>query len=380
MKGLYVHIPFCNSICSYCDFPKIIAKNDLKEAYIDKLILEVDLYKSYEVDTIFIGGGTPNSLPLNLLEKLLNKLDEFSKNVIEYTIELNPELINEDLVKLLSKHKINRVSIGCQTFNDNLLKFLNRKHKKSDIISALTLLKKYNIFNINLDLMFGIPYQTKEDIKNDIDIALKLDIKHISYYCLILEDKTVLKYKLDNKLIEIPDDDFDADNYYFIKEQLENNGFIHYETSNYSKCGYESIHNLKYWDSKEYIGVGAGASGYLNSYRYDNNRIINKYLDIYISDKEFISEEEKKKEFFMLGLRKIEGVSIKEYTNRFNSDPFKEFKLDELIKNNLIEQKDDYIKIKRDKLFLANQILIEFVGEWNEKNRRPDTLLWGFWF
>lgn len=380
MKGLYVHIPFCNSICSYCDFPKIIAKDDLKEAYINKLIIELDLYKNYNVDTIFIGGGTPNSLPLKLLEKLLNKLDEFNNDVIEYTIELNPELINEDLVKLLSKHKINRVSMGVQTFNEKLLKFLGRKHTKSDIINSLTLLRKYNINNINLDLMFGIPYQTKEDINNDIEQVLSLDIKHISYYCLILEDRTILKYQLDKKLIEIPDDDFDADNYYFIKNKLENNGFIHYETSNYSKCGYESIHNLKYWDSKEYIGVGAGASGYLDSYRYDNNRIITKYLESCILDKEFISDEEKKKEFFMLGLRKIEGVSIKEYKDRFNSDPFKDFKLDELIKNNLIVKEDDYIKIKSDKLFLANQILIEFVGEWNEKDWRPDSFFWGIWF
>ena len=365
MKGLYIHIPFCKTICSYCDFPKIIAKKDIHYTYIDKLLEEIDSYDTYlnNIDTIYIGGGTPNSVELDLLEKLFIRLENLLCKTIENTIELNPELITEDLVILLSKYNFNRISLGVQTVNPKAIKLLNRHHSKENVINSIQLLRKYNINNINVDFIFGIPNTSISDLKADLDFILSLPITHISYYSLILEEKTVLMYHYNKNKLELLDDDIIADMYEYIYKCLIENGYHHYEISNFAKPGYESKHNLIYWNTFEYIGVGSGAAGYLNGYRYQNNRILNYYLKEIIEEKEFIDTSEAKKEFFMLGLRLIDGVSIDEYKNRFNSDPFIDFNLDDLIELNLLEFNNDIIKIKKDKLFVANLVFERFVGD-----------------
>lgn len=365
MKGLYIHIPFCKTICSYCDFPKIIAKKDIHYTYINQLIEEIDSYNKElnNIDTIYIGGGTPNSIELELLDKLLSKIDILLANSIENTIELNPELITEDLTQILSKHNINRVSLGVQTINESAIKLLNRHHTKDDVINGIRILKKYNIENINVDFIFGIPNTNMSDLKTDLDFILSLPITHISYYSLILEDKTVFMHLYNNDKLDMLDDDLIADMYEYVCKSLKNNNFHHYEISNFAKPGYESKHNMIYWNTDEYIGVGSGAAGYLNGYRYQNNRIVNHYLNNYINEKEFIDTLEAKKEFFMLGLRLVDGVSINEYKSRFNSDPFADFNLNELINLKLLEIDNDKIKIAYDKLFVANLVFERFVGD-----------------
>ena len=363
MLGLYIHIPFCNSICSYCDFTKRLGNNNLYSEYMDKLIEEIDAYKNYldKVDTVFIGGGTPNVIPLELLEKLFIKIAPALNHSIESTIELNPELITDDLCKLLYKYKFNRISIGVETINDNSIKLLNRHHTKNDIIQAFNLLRNNNLTNINCDLIFGIPYTTINDVKNDLEFILSLKPTHISYYDLIIENKTILKHKIDIGEIEVLDEDLEADMYDYINEKLEDNNYHHYEISNYAKDGFESMHNMIYWNVDNYIGVGMGASGYLNDIRYDNNTNINAYFKAFTKNTSKISIEMKKKEFMMLGLRLVDGISTTRYKNLFNSDPFSDFDLEKLIKKGLIEVKDDYIRIPKDKLFIANIIWSEFL-------------------
>lgn len=367
MRGLYIHIPFCNSICSYCDFPKIIAKNEIKDKYIDRLILELNSYKEdlKTIDTIFIGGGTPNSLSKNNLERLFKTLDELIdfNQIIEFTIELNPEFVDEELASLLKKYHISRVSLGAETTDEETLKLLNRHHKKEDIINAISIIRKTGIENINLDFMFGMPNTNKEMVKKDLDFILSLPITHVSYYCLIVEDKTKLNLDIKKGIYQPLDDDLESDLYYFIVNYLKQNGYHHYEISNFAKPCYESKHNLKYWNTEEYIGVGAGASGYLNKVRYDNNRVISKYLNEYIMDSYEIDEKEAKEEFFMMGLRKVDGISINDYKNRFKSDPFLDFNLKKFLNNNLMIIDNDKIRINEDKLFVSNLVFEEFVGE-----------------
>ena len=367
MRGLYIHIPFCNSLCSYCDFPKIIAKDDIKEKYINRLILELKSYKNYydSIDTIFIGGGTPNSLSFDMLEMLFDALDElidFNK-IKEFTIELNPENVDLKLAQLLKKHHVNRISMGAQTINEDVLKLLNRHHKKEDILKAIKIFNSVGITNINLDFMFGMPNTNIEMVKEDLKFIKELDLCHVSYYCLIVEENTKLNTLINKGEIKPLDDDLESDIYYFIADEMKKMGYHHYEISNFAKNGYESIHNLKYWNTLEYIGVGAGASGYLDHKRYDNFRSVFKYLKDFKEESYEINLHDSKEEFFMMGLRKVDGVSIKEYKNRFNSDPLLDFNLKKFLNNNLIIIDDDNIRIASDKLFISNLVFEEFVGE-----------------
>ena len=364
VKGLYIHIPFCKSICSYCDFTKRVSSNENYIRYIDRLLSEIDSYKEnlFNVDTVYIGGGTPNVLPLNLLEKLFIKIKPYLDKSIENSIELNPELIDEDLCKLLSKYNFNRVSIGVESINDNSIKLLNRHHNRFDVINSVNYLRKNGIDNINIDMIFGIPNTCMNDLLDDLNFVLSLNPNHISYYSLIVEDNTILKYKIDNGLIKVLDDDLIADMYDYIKKELNKNNYKHYEISNFAKEGYESKHNRIYWNLDEYIGVGLGASGYLNGYRYDNTKNFKAYFKHFKENDEYLTIEDKKNEFMMLGLRLIDGVSSKRYYELFKSSIFDDFKvIDKLVNKGLLEINDDKIRIPYDKIFLANLVWSEFV-------------------
>ncbi len=364
MKGLYIHIPFCKSICSYCDFTKRVSNEDNYKKYIDRLIDELDSYKKnlFNIDTVYIGGGTPNVLPLELLEKLFIKIKPILDNSVENSIELNPELISDDLCKLLYKYNFNRVSLGVQTLDDISIKLLNRHHTKEDVINSFNHLRNNKIDNINVDLMFGIPYTSMDSVKNDLDFILNLNPAHISYYSLIIEEKTVINFKIQNKNIIPLDDDLIADMYDYIKSRLSSNGYKHYEISNFAKPGFESKHNRIYWNLDEYIGIGLGSSGYLNGIRYDNNHDFKAYFNDFIEYSENLSIEEKKNEFMMLGLRLIDGISISRYKELFNSNIFDDFKnIEGLINRGLLEVSNDNIRIPYDKILLANQVWSEFV-------------------
>lgn len=363
MPGIYIHIPFCNSVCIYCDFTKMVGNEEKKNKYIQKLLKEIDFYynlnynKILGCETVYIGGGTPNSLSLEQLELIFKKIEPILTNSKENTIELNPELITKDLILLLKKYHFNRLSIGVETFNDERLKILHRHHDTKTVFDKIKLIKELGINNINIDLIFGLPNQTLDDIKYDLDCFKKLNINHLSYYNLILEDKTILNKYINSHKLSLLDDDLLADMYDYINNCLKELGFIHYEISNYTKKGYESIHNLKYWSEEEYYGIGLSASGFLDNVRYKNNDKLDLYLNDFIKEKEIITLEEAKKEFVIFGLRKIKGISISEYKKRYNSDLLKDFKFDKYLKNGIIIKDDDFLKIKEDKLFISNLII-----------------------
>lgn len=363
MRGLYIHIPFCRRICNYCDFPKRIPTNSLQiEEYINYLINELDSYKDYysSVSTIYIGGGTPNLLNDILLEKLLRHIDSYNINHKEYTIECNPEFITSTQLQILKKYKVNRISLGVETFNNDDLKLLNRGHTKEEVLDKIKLIKKY-FDNINIDLIYAHPFDTLDKVKENLNIFYKLDIPHISYYSMILEEKTVFNHLINNNKLKLLDNDTEGQMYEYIINDLKKHNFHHYETSNFSKNGYESIHNTIYWDAKEYIGVGLGASGYLNNIRYTNsNKIQDYYMNVKIEEI-YISNLDKKKEFFLLGLRKIDGVSLLIYKELFNSDPYKDFDLDKLLKEELIIIQNDILKLSSKGIMLANEVFMEFV-------------------
>ncbi|MDE6661328.1 MAG: radical SAM family heme chaperone HemW [Anaeroplasmataceae bacterium] len=370
MKGIYVHIPFCNSICSYCDFPKQIAKEEVKNKYLDHLIDELSQYSKEEwfrkdwatsIGSVYIGGGTPNSLTLSQLERLLKALEPYLGVAKENTIEINPELLTKEYAHLFKKYKINRVSIGVQSFNSTLLKLIRRNHTESQVEEAIKLLRDSGIENINIDMMYGLPGQTMDLLKEDVEKAIELNVPHISYYSLILEEKTILSYQMKHTQISLPDDDLVVDMANYLTKKLKMRQFKHYEISNYAKKGYESIHNLGYWNCEEYIGIGASACGYHHNERIQNDASLPSYFKG-SKTVDPLTLRERKQEFMMLGFRKLEGVSIVEYYNRFKTYPKDDFDIDYLYKNRLIEEKNGFIRIKSDKIWLGNLVFEAFVG------------------
>ena len=315
-KSVYIHIPFCDTICSYCDFCKFLKNDEWVNKYFKTLKKEIgNKYRGEILDTIYIGGGTPSCLNLEQLTKLFNIIKIFNKSdIIEFTFECNIENITEEKLKLLYKNGVNRLSIGIQTFNENYLNFLNRNHTKEDIIKKINLAKEIGFKNINIDLIYGIPNQTLEELNNDLDEFLKLDINHISTYSLIIEPNT----KIFIEEIKNIDDNLDYEMYKLICDKLKDNRYNHYEISNFSKDGYESKHNLTYWNNNEYYGFGLGASGYIDNIRYDNTRSSNKYFNgEYVKEYHKLDINETIENEFILGLRKISGINKEIFKNKY---------------------------------------------------------------
>lgn len=358
VKSCYIHIPFCNTICSYCDFCKVYYKTNLVDAYLNSLSNEIDNYYKGEVlDTIYIGGGTPSSLSINELNKLFSIINKLNiSNNYEFTFECNLEDINEELLILLKNNKVNRISIGVESFNKRILKILNRRYD-IDIINRINLCKKY-FDNINIDLMYAIPSETIDELDYDIDTFLSLDIPHISTYSLIIEKNTVM-YNNNFKNI---DEDTDYEMYKLIIDKLKNK-YNHYEISNFSKIGLESRHNLTYWNNNNYYGFGVGASGYINNTRYDNTRSITKYIaGNYRLESNKLSYNEEVENAFILGFRKLDGINIKEFNDRYNFNPLNLNIVKKLVSENKLVIDEYNIKISNDYIYLSNDIMCEFLG------------------
>ena len=359
MKSVYIHIPFCNKICSYCDFTKIYYNKKYINDYLDTLEYEIkNNYQNELINTIYIGGGTPTSLDVDELSKLLNIIKIFKLNKeYEFTIECNIESLTKEKLKLFKKYNVNRLSIGIETFNDKFLKYLNRSHNKDQIFEIIDYAKEL-FDNINIDLIYGLKNQTLDDLKYDLDLFLKLDINHISTYSLIIEPHTKLYIDNESNI----DEDLEYEMYKYICNTLKDNGYIHYEVSNFSKPGYESKHNLTYWNNNEYYGFGLGASGFINNIRYDNTKNIDKYLNKEFKYyKEEMTKRKNEENYFILGLRKLKGVSISEFKKRYNEDI--NFNIEKFVSEGKLIIKDDYIFINEEYIYLSNEILINFIGE-----------------
>ena len=364
IKHLYIHIPFCARICPYCDFNKRVSNDLMMNRYKDKLIEELSFYKDSlkSVETIYIGGGTPSFYPY--IEDVLIKINEYINisNIKEFSIESTPETIL-NIKDLLPKYGINRVSIGVESLNPKTLEYLNRKNTSylalKNIIEELN---KVGIDNINLDFIYSLPFETIDTIKKELDEIKLLNIKHISFYDLIIEEKTKLYFDLKNNKVNLPSEDDNILMRDLIEEKLAEFGFNRYEISNYSKDGYESIHNLSYWDLEDYLGIGVNSHSLVDNKRFSNTPNLKEYLDskTFIDIKEYY-EYDKKKEYFLMGLRKTKGVSIKEYKKINDIDIFKEFNLNKHIDEGLLEVDGDYLRFTKNGLHLGNIVFEEFV-------------------
>ena len=352
---IYIHIPFCTHICSYCDFAKIYYNKDIVNKYLKSLEQEIKKrYKNELVKTIYIGGGTPTSLDLEELRRLLEIIKIFNKDKnIEFTIESNIELdINK--IKLLKEYNVNRISLGVQSFDDKVLKLLNRTHHKDDIFNTINLLKKEGINNINIDLIYGV-IDDLNIVKNDIDTFLKLDIPHISCYSLILEKNTML-YNNNFKPIN---EDNEYEMYKLIEDILTKNNYIHYEISNYAKPNYKSIHNINYWHNGSYYGFGLNAVSYLNNYRITNTKNISKYLENnYLKDKIHEDEYTQMQTDLMLNLRLLEGINYEDFYQKYNKNIEEIFDIDYYLEKNILIKKDNHLKINKNYIYLSNEILV----------------------
>jgi oxygen-independent coproporphyrinogen-3 oxidase len=356
--SIYIHIPFCTSICAYCDFCKFYYNEKWVDNYLNELKKEIKAnYKNELVDTIYIGGGTPSSLSIEQLNKLFDIIKIFKvKESLEFTIECNIDVSLEKL-KLFKENNVNRISIGIQTINDSNLKFINRYHTKEMVLDKINIVKKY-FDNINIDLMYALPSEGLKEVKEDLDFFISLDVQHISTYSLIIEPNT--KLYIEN--IKNIDEDLDYEMYKLINKTLKENNYINYEFSNYSKKGCESKHNLTYWNNQEYYGFGIGASGYINNVRYDNTRSYSNYINgLYIKEKHELSNKEKIENEFILGFRKINGISISDFNNKYNINLLDIEVIKKLISENKLIVENDYIRINKDYIYISNSILVEFI-------------------
>jgi len=361
-KSVYIHIPFCEHICNYCAFCKQYYNKEIVSKYLNTLEREIDsIYKGEKLETIYIGGGTPSCLDIDDLKNLFRIIKKFKlENDYEFTIEVNPENIDIEKLMLMKNNGVNRISMGIESTNNEILKYLNRKYDYELVLKKISLIKEIGFKNINVDLMYAINNETLDDLENDLNNLIKLDITHISTYSLMIEPNTIF----DIKKIESIDDELDYLMYKRICKKLKENGFNHYEVSNFAKKGYESRHNLVYWQNREYYGFGLGASGYINGVRYDNTRSMTNYLnDSYVLNKEILYEKDIISYELILGLRLINGINKKKFFNKYKKQLIEMYNIKNLIKNNDLVDDGENIFINYDKIYIENSILINFVGE-----------------
>ena len=368
----YVHIPFCTQICYYCDFSKVFIKNQPVDSYLEHLIEEYNSYDIKKLRTLYIGGGTPTALSAPqlafLLERLTDKLD--LSYLEELTIEANPGDLDQEKIAVLKGSPVNRVSLGVQTFNDRMLKQIGRSHSEKDIYENIANLKKAGFDNISIDLIYALPKQTMEDVKINVAKAIALDIPHMSLYSLILENHTVFMNRMRRGKLPLPKEDLEAEMFEYIIVELEKAGFEHYEISNFSKPGFESRHNLMYWDNAEYYGIGAGASGYVDGVRYKNHGPIRHYLQAVEAGNPRVQEEvltlkEQMEEEMFLGLRKKSGVSKKRFEEKFGISFEEQYGavVSELTEQGLLVPDRDIVRMTKQGLFLGDTVAEKFILE-----------------
>ena len=374
--GIYVHIPFCKSKCAYCDFTSFANEDYKEEEYIKALDQEINerlKNDEYRVSTIYFGGGTPSFIKEKYIEQVLDTIREncIIETDCEITLEANPGTITEGKLNKYIDSGINRLSIGLQTSNNNLLKTIGRIHRYKDFETAIELAKRTGFNNINSDIIIGLPGQTIYDVEETLEKITEMNLQHISVYSLILEEGTILNDRVERGEIELPDEEIERYMYWFAKRKLEEAGYIHYEISNFAKPGFYSQHNLDCWSQKEYLGFGISASSYENGIRYSNKKNLDNYIKNIengqfsririIEEKQ--NEEMKMNEFMMLGFRKIVGVNIEEFKEKFGKNPliiYKE-KIARLLLQQLIEYNSEYLRLSKKGIDLANIVFKEFI-------------------
>lgn len=398
--GIYIHIPFCVQKCYYCDFVSYANKLEYEKKYIENLKFEIQAQKSliekYNITSIYIGGGTPSVLESKYINEILNEIkniNEINFENSEITIEINPGAVTLEKLEDYKKIGINRISIGLQAVQDEILKRIGRIHTWKEFCKTYQNVLDVGFENINVDLMIGLPEQTIQDVKESLEKVLEYSPKHISVYSLILEEGTKMEELIKKGIYKLPDEEIERMQYKYVKNTLELKGYDHYEISNFSQKGYHSKHNENCWKQKEYIGFGVAAHSYINKIRFSNTNKLDEYINydkndfdkfniekmIKKLDKDSIldfpiefgnriiyekqNKNEEEKEYMLLGLRKIEGISILEFKQKFFENPIYLFRkeLDKLVKEELIEIDLDNIKLTQKGLDFANIVWEEFV-------------------
>ena len=371
-SSAYVHIPFCTQICYYCDFSKVFIKNQPVDAYLEHLIQETRSYEIGKLRTLYIGGGTPTALSAQQLAYLLKELPKVMdlSELEEFTIEANPGDLDPDKIAVLKDSQVNRVSLGVQTFDNKMLKKIGRSHQEQDIYDNIRHLKQAGFDNISIDLIYALPGQTMDQVKENVTKAIDLDIPHMSLYSLILENHTVFMNRMRRGKLPLPKEELEAEMFEYIIEELEKAGFEHYEISNFSKPGFESRHNIVYWDNAEYYGLGAGASGYVDGIRYKNHGPIRHYLEAVEAGKARITEEhltleEKMEEELFLGLRKKTGVSKARFEEKFGVSFDQRYGqvVASLTEQGLLVPDDKQVRMTKRGLFLGDTVAEKFILE-----------------
>lgn len=366
----YVHIPFCTQICYYCDFSKVFIKNQPVDAYLEALIKEFESYQINSLKTLYIGGGTPTAITAKQLDYLLSHLQQHLQldQLEEFTIEANPGDLTEDKIAVLGQSAVNRISLGVQTFNDKQLKQIGRSHTEAQIYTTIASLKEAGFQNMSIDLIYALPGQTIQQVKENVAKALALDIPHLSLYSLILEHHTVFMNRMRRGKLQLPTEDLEAEMFEYIISEMEANGFEHYEISNFTKPGFESRHNLMYWNNDEYFGCGAGASGYLNGIRYRNRVPIQHYLKAVVDgnarlSEEVLTKEEMMEEELFLGLRKKSGVSVSRFQEKFGLSFESRYGsvVRELQAQGLLVKDKDFVRMTKKGLFLGDSVAEKFI-------------------
>lgn len=378
--GIYIHIPFCLSKCFYCDFASYSKKEDKIESYINALCSEIiqnaEILSEYDITTIYIGGGTPSYIDSQYIKQIMDTLNMFldKEKVQEVTIELNPNSVTREKLEMYRECGINRLSIGLQSTHNDILKKIGRVHKFEDFKNVLELANDLGFNNISLDLIYPLPDLNLEAFKESVDYVVSLkekNIKHISIYNLEIHEGSKLEFILNEGYASLVDEDTEYKMYKYITEKFTENGYKRYEISNYAIPGYESKHNLKYWNQEQYLGFGSNASSFFGGIRSSNVKEIEEYINDINNNctskdddsYEELDMEALQKEYVMLSLRKIDGINKNKFKTRYKKDIHDVFakEIDELKEDNLLVENDTNIYLSQRGLEVANIVWERFI-------------------
>ena len=368
VKSVYIHIPFCNEICTYCDFCKMYYNKKYVSLYLDELEREIkSKYNNELIETIYIGGGTPSSLSISELKRLFEIIKLFKlDNLEEFSIECNFDNISNEKLDLFKQNKVNRISFGLESINSNNLKILGRGNDLDKIKDTIDYCKSIGLNNINIDLIYGVENESIDDLKKDLDFVKSLDITHISTYSLIIEDNTILKINGTDYI----DQELDEKMYKYICDELSE--YDHYEISNFAKDkNYYCKHNLVYWKNLEYYGFGLSASGYIDNTRYTNTRSINKYISHdYIKNNgiEELDIKDKITYEIILNLRTNEGIDLDKFKKTYNYNLNELYDYSDLLDKKILVIENNHLIIPNDLWYISNRVIVEILeGELDER-------------
>lgn len=374
-SAVYIHIPFCKHKCFYCDFNTYVLKGQPVDDYLVALEREIEQtvrqVPPEQIETIFVGGGTPTALTPKQMSRLLSIVQTYfpqQSAALEFTMEANPGTTDDEKLHAMKEGGVNRVSFGVQSFNNALLKTIGRIHQTDEIYRSIELAKQLNFNSLSIDLMFGLPNQTLQDVEDSLSAALTLELQHYSIYGLIIEEKTPFHTLYVNDKLPIPDQDEELQMFQLIMKRLQEAGYEHYEISNFAKPGYHGKHNEKYWHNESYYGFGAGAHGYINGIRHVNVNGVQDYIQatergLPITDRHVVTKEEAMQDFMMVGLRLLKGVNRQDFSKRYDRELEDVFgmAIEQLLSKQLLERHEDHYRLTEQGVLFGNEVFGAFV-------------------